>query len=124
VKVKDLIEKLKTFEPDTEVCVDNVDILDVVQEPAYWDGCLQILKRDENCNYYNVIGAKLESNGVKVVILPHSIEDATLNNPELPVEYTEYSRAHYFDRVEKWREEHRNIIRKVHGTYPRPEKET
>ncbi len=88
MKTKELIKLLKEEDPsgELECCIHNQDILSVYQEIAYWDGCLQILKRDIKKKTYNVIGAKYTSEGFKVSIIPYGIEDALWHNPDLPVE--------------------------------------
>jgi hypothetical protein len=89
MKTKELIRQLQEADPSGEIecCVNNADIHFVNVEPAYWDGCLQVLKRDETNPYYNIIGAKYTSKGDKVVIRPLSISDAVFENQDLPVEF-------------------------------------
>lgn len=79
MKTKELIRLLQEADPtgEEEVCVNNEDILDVGTEPAYWDGTLQILERDEKLSpYYNVVGATFKREGCKVSIFTHGIRDA------------------------------------------------
>ena len=76
MKTKELIRLLQEADPtgEEEVCVNNEDILDVGTEPAYWDGTLQILERDEKLSpYYNVVGATFKREGCKVSIFTHGI---------------------------------------------------
>ena len=93
MKTKELIRRLQIEDPvgETEVCVDNVDILFVSGEPAYHDGPAQVLIRDESNPYYNVIGAKYLRSGSKIVIHTHSISDAITDNSDLPVDYSQLS---------------------------------
>lgn len=114
MKTKDLIRRLQEADPSGEIecCVGNVDILFVSHEPAYYDGRMQVLIRDEKCKYYNVIGAKYVENGYKIQIHAHSIEDALCDHPELPVEFeggdNPYNRV-LKKKVEIWREQMREI---------------
>jgi len=107
MKTKEVIRLLQKADPtgEEEVSVGNQDVYDVAREPAYWDGCLQVLQRDESLNCYNVIGAKYTSEGVKIVISPLGIDRALWENPDLPVEYEGDLADDYKERVEKWRQE-------------------
>lgn len=91
MKTKELIRQLQEADPsgEEEVCVGNVDIHFVELLPAYYDGALQVLTRDENCKFYNIIGAKYKRSGNKVKIHTLSITDAISNNREMPVDYSE-----------------------------------
>ena len=112
MKGKELIRQLQEEDPsgELEVCVGNLDIHFVSREPAYYDGCLQVLKRDENNKFYNIIGAELRSTGDKIQIHELSVRIALLENPDLPVEYDEYSERHCKEKVESWRKETLEII--------------
>lgn len=107
MKTKVLIELLQKEDPsgEQEVCINNMDIHYVCSEPAYWDGPLQVLERDEECEYYNIIGAKYRRSGVKVNITPLSISDAICNNTDLPVDYSELNE----DRQVSSRKAHDNL---------------
>jgi hypothetical protein len=96
MKTKDLIRELQEADPsgEIEVCVNNVDIFCVTTEPAYWDGRLQLLVRDEKLKpYFDVVGGKYVTSGSKVVIQPMSITDVLWDNPEAPVDYSELGEA-------------------------------
>jgi hypothetical protein len=114
MKTKELIRQLQEEDPtgEEEVCVHNEPIFFLENLPAYYDGLLQVLIRDEKNKFYNVIGAELRGEGRKVKIHLHSIEDAIFENPDLPVTIvgTNYG---YKSRVEKWREEARKIREKT-----------
>ena len=90
MKTKELIRQLQKADPsgEAECCVNNIDIHFVSNEPAYWDGTLEVLQRDESNKYYNIIGAKYVAYGTKVVIRPLSIADAIFEDPKLPVDYS------------------------------------
>lgn len=49
MKTKKLIELLNQCDPsgELEVCLDNIDICSVGREPAYYDGALQVLIRND-----------------------------------------------------------------------------
>jgi hypothetical protein len=90
MKTKDLIAELQEADPsgEIEVCVGNVDIFSVATEPAYWDGRLQVLKRDPAKKpYFDVIGGKYVTSGQKVVIETMSITDVLWDNPDAEIDY-------------------------------------
>lgn len=93
MKTKKLIKLLQDADPtgEEEVCVNNVDIFTVHPEPAYWDGTLQILERNEASEYYNVIGARYKRSGSKINISILSITDAICEDTKLKVDYSELS---------------------------------
>lgn len=112
MKTRDLIKRLQKIDPegDGDVCVDNIDVYTVTVKPSYWDGCLQLLDRDESNPYYNVIGGRYRSSGSKICIESLSIHDAISDNADLPVVYeSDYVRNKYQERDDKWREEVRAI---------------
>jgi len=78
---------------EIECCIDNMDIHFVDRMPAYWDGTLQLLQRDHDCKYYNVIGAKYTSRGDKIKIKYLSITDAIGADENLPIDYSEVGNA-------------------------------
>lgn len=84
----ELIDALQIADPGGtgEVCVNNKDILCVVAEEAYYDGCMERLILDKENPTYNVVGGLVTSEGVKISIHTHSIADAIQLNAELPVE--------------------------------------
>jgi hypothetical protein len=90
LKTKKLIALLQAADPsgDLECCVDNLDIHYVVSVPAYYDGELQVLQRDDSNPYYNIVGAKYVCGGHKLKIVPLSIADAIFEDPSLPVDYS------------------------------------
>lgn len=94
MKTKELIRQLQEADPsgEVEVCVGNVDIHFVDIEPAYYDGTLQVLKRDESKSpYYNIVGGKYCRTGSKVVLHTLSISDAIANGGDFEVDYSELS---------------------------------
>lgn len=112
MKTKELIAQLQECDPsgEEEVSVGNHDIHFVEREPAYYDGCLQVLKRNERTDCYNVVGAEIRGQGQKIVIHTLSIRWAILNDNKLPVTFDgEYAQKHYTDRVAEWRKEATDI---------------
>lgn len=114
MKTKELIKLLQDIDPsgELECCVDNKDILDINKEPAYWDGCLQILKKSKRQDCYNVIGAIYENRGMKIVIHPWSIYDAIMENSELPIDIRnclEMKSLGINEIVDQWRKESREL---------------
>lgn len=101
MKVKELIRRLQAADPtgEIEACVGNIDIHFVSLDPAYYDGRLQILKRDPaHAGYYDICGAEITNEGRKVQIHVLSVRDAIWDNPDLPV-------SGGGEQVEKWRQE-------------------
>jgi hypothetical protein len=118
MKTKELIRQLQEADPsgELECCVGNADIHFVDVEPAYWDGCLQVLKRDESNPYYNIIGGKYTCRGDKVNVRPLSIGDAIFENQDLPVEFEgKYGWDYYKERVEHHRKKTEEICNDVEG---------
>jgi hypothetical protein len=112
MKTKQLIKELQEVDPsgELECCIDNVDIIDVVIEPAYYDGCLQVLIRDETNPYYDVIGAKIVGEGKKVVISPLSIRSAIMNDHNIPIYYEGVSKVKQEDYEEFYAKERQKSI--------------
>lgn len=115
MKTRELIRLLREADPsgDIECCVGNHDIYIVESAPAYYDGSLQILIRDENRQgEFNVIGAKRTNRGQKVNIRDLSIADCILDNADFPVEFEGVGpemEKYYRDQDEKARQEAREI---------------
>lgn len=107
MKTAELIKRLIELDPtqDEEVLIGNHDILFIQRLPGYYDGDGQVLIRDPaKAPNYDVIGAKFVRGGTKIDIVTHSIEDALVDHPELPIETTTEAQA---VRVSKWRREAR-----------------
>lgn len=114
MNTKELIKQLQEKDPegDTECCIGNKPIYYIDRMPAYYDGILQILKQDLSSPYYNIIGAKFTSQGDKIKLVTHSINDALWENPDLPIELpTEYEQRHFEHLIPQWRED----IKKLHN---------
>lgn len=114
MKTKTLIKLLQEADPSGELeCNAGLkDIFFVERLPYFYDGIAQVLIRDESRTDYNVIGAKFNIED-KICIVTHSIEDAMLDHPNLPVEYPNEYAARYKGRVEKWRQEALDINKEV-----------
>jgi hypothetical protein len=117
MKTRELIAALQEQDPsgEIEVCVENADIHVVTVEPAYLDGCLQVLKRDPaKADSYNITGVEFVSGGAKVVIVPLSAQWALRNDPEMPVTFdSDAARERYAERVAKWRADARAVNRRT-----------
>lgn len=117
MKTKELIRLLQEADPtgEEEVTVGNTDIHFVDASEAYYDGCQQILIKDESRKgSYNVIGGKVRAEGIKVCIHTHSITDAIFNNPKLPIEYdSHYAKNHYKKYHDKMRKFSRDVDYKI-----------
>jgi hypothetical protein len=115
----DLIRELQEIDPSGElpVCVGNAEIfyLDII--PTYHDGNLQRLVLDPDCKCYNVIGAKYPDGDMKINIRPLSIEDALLNDPDMPIDYSELYKCYTYpesvERIIKRDEEGREECREI-----------
>jgi hypothetical protein len=110
MKSKEVIRLLQELDPDgeTEVCVGNIDIHYIEHLPAYYDGTLQVLQRDENEDGYNIIGAKYCRKGNKLCIVPLSISDAIINDSSIDSDSTlivDYSELPE-DRKEQLKKQH------------------
>ena len=116
MKTKKLIELLQLEDPtgEREVCVGNVDIFHVERKPAYWDGCLQVLERDWDCKFYNVIGAKYTSKGDKVNIETLSIREALVGEAGFPVVVEDtFVNKRMQETVDRWRKEALAVDREI-----------
>ena len=119
MKSRELIRLLQEEDPtgETEVCVGNVDIFSVHTEPAYYDGRLQLLVRDESKKpYYDVVGGKYCTSGLKVVVTPLSITDVLWDDPDATVDYSELGEstvAHYKESDDQTRQASRDVTLKV-----------
>jgi hypothetical protein len=111
MKTKDLIKLLQEEDPSGEIecCVGNADIVAVEQMPAYYDGKLQILSKDEKGR---IIGAKYKGSGLKLKIKVMDICDALFSYPDLAVDYSDLSSANAeeFKRVDDEIRDQRNAI--------------
>lgn len=117
MKTKKLIELLMKEDPsgEAECCIGNADIHFVDLAPAYYDGRLQILQRDESSPYYNIIGGKITASGMKVFIRALSLEDVLLDDPEAPIDLSECqdNGNRYADAIEQWRKDGRELQKEI-----------
>jgi hypothetical protein len=117
MKTKKLIELLMAEDPsgEAECCIGNSDIHFVEIAPAWYDGRLEVLIRDENNPYYNIIGGKITSKGMKVFIRSLSLEDVLLDDPESPIDLSECqdNGGRYAKYIEKCREDGRELNKKI-----------
>lgn len=120
MKTKELIRLLQEEDPtgEVEVCVNNVDIYTLHTEPAYWDGSLQVLTRDESKKpYYNITGAKYVRTGKKIVLNPLSIRDVLWNDSDAVIDYSEVGNAdtvfRYKEQDDKTRQAARDCEKRV-----------
>ncbi len=108
MKTRELIRQLQEIDPtgEIEVCIGNADIWYLETKPAYWDGCLQVLKRDpDKAPYYDICGGEFRGGGTKIDIRSLSIYDAVSSNTDLPVEFDgSYAMKKYEKLIEKERE--------------------
>lgn len=112
MKTKELIRQLQKADPSGEIdcCIGNSDIHFVSVNPAHYDGCKQVLIRDEKNPFYNIIGAKVVSDGEKVVLHALSIKSVLWDDPDSPIEYDECSEGLYKKGHDNIRKEVREFI--------------
>jgi len=122
MKTKELIRRLNEADPSGEIecCVGNADIYYVSKEPAYWDGCLQVLKRDpkKEGKQYSIIGAEIHSEGEKICLNTMNFSDVLLNHPDAPIEIkstTDWVIEDYTKLIGSLRKETKEIIGRVRG---------
>lgn len=117
MKVGELIKELEQYDPETEVCVNNLDIYFTEEVPAGYDGVLERLIIDEKKKpYYSIVGGKVTSQGMKVRLRCYGIEDIILDDLEAPVDLSglsEYYRKRWQDKIDKYREEFRQMIKEI-----------
>ena len=87
MKTKELIRQLQECDPtgEVEVICDGGDIYTVIPLPAYYDGSLKTLIRDDNLKpYYDVIGMRETREGRKIVLQGMDLQDVCwdIDNPE------------------------------------------
>ena len=117
MKTKELIKQLQEIDPsgELECCVGNADILFLDREPAYWDGCLQVLVKDEKGR---IVGGKYTCKGSKVIIKTLSFGDAIFDVYDFPVEFEgERDWGYYKERVEFFRKQAEDIGNDVEGGF-------
>ena len=117
----ELIEALKKADPEgtTQVVVGNRPIYTVGNEPAYYDGCMQILVQDESRKpYFNIVGMKVTRAGRKVRLRLYDIEDWILDYPDGDVDLSDLENSDYqYERwsanIAEWRAEARQIEEEI-----------
>lgn len=110
MKTSELIAQLKRADPEGNLVVNIEGALPFFVQtlPAYYDGDLFDLERDEELNCYNVKGAIFRRTGLKVEIATIDLRSALVENRDLPVKYegfTEEARARKEQRINELREE-------------------
>lgn len=119
MKTKKVIERLQQLDPtgEEEVSVCGRDIIEITIYPAYYDGALEVLERDESKSdvaEFQITKGRMIRSGNKIIINPMSIEEALLDNPELPVEIEAATDNEWRQMlVEKWREEGRKLQEEI-----------
>lgn len=111
MKTADLVRLLQEADPsgELEVTVGKTDIWFLQVLPCYYDGYVEILKRDQTTEYYNVLGAEKRGHGYHVMIETHSIADMLNGDPDLPVTFDcPAGEEKYGQRIESMRQEVRN----------------
>lgn len=115
MKTKELIRRLQEADPSGELpcCVENIDILCVLTQQAYWDGSLQVLVRDPN-DSDAVTGGEFRRCGLKVTLHTWSLYELISDFPDIPITYDSPSAEdHDRERVEQYREEIREEDRRL-----------
>jgi hypothetical protein len=93
MKTKELIRLLNEQDPsgEEECCINNLDIMYIQKEPAYYDGSLQVFERDESHKILKNKKAKYVRKGSKIQITTESISDFLFDFPEMEIDYSELS---------------------------------
>lgn len=116
MKTKDLIRLLLENDEtgECEVCVDNIDIIDVSSPmPTYYDGqfcqivCTDVAREVNTNNCYGVAKVIARTRGNKIKLRTMDPEEAFLNNPDAEFEMDPYNperEKNWLLSVEKWRE--------------------
>jgi hypothetical protein len=88
MKTKELIAQLQKEDPEgnLEVCVGNISISFVHREPAYYDGPLQVIVRNEKGR---PIGGKYKREGSKIQIETLDFYTLLWDHPEADIDYSE-----------------------------------
>jgi hypothetical protein len=114
MKTSELIKQLQEADPTgfIEVCCDGGEIIFVENQEAYYDGKLQTVKRDEKGQ---ICGMKITTRGRKIRLHVYDLEDAILDQPEIPVELDieDYQKLEMEKKIESLRQETRDIIEKI-----------
>lgn len=117
MKTKELIELLLREDPSGEldVVIGNQPVSVVQKLPAYYDGPLEVLEYAEHNRFVLVKGKYVRDTDIyKVNLRPYGIMDALCDHPELEIEYPDCTNVdHYIDKVEKMREEIRQIDKEI-----------
>lgn len=84
MKTAELIRELQALDPSgqEEVCVGNRAIQSVDRLPAYYDGRLQVLRRNDKGH---TVGIEFRSRGVKINLCITDLEDEIYDNPEFEI---------------------------------------
>jgi hypothetical protein len=93
MKVKELIKQLlkeANGDENLEVCIGNIDISFVHKEPAYYDGSLQVIVRNEKGR---PIGGKYKREGSKIQIDTLDFYTLLWDKPEAEIDYSELDEA-------------------------------
>ena len=109
MKTKELVTKLQEADPggEAECVVKGADIYWLEKLPMYYDGCPNILIKDENISYYNIKGFRSSCTGEKVVLHLMHAEDIIETDPDCIVELDEYSERHKGSWIKHLREMYR-----------------
>lgn len=110
MKSKDLIALLQKEDPTGEqevVMDDGRDIFFLERIPGYWDGCYTTLIRDPAKKpYYDIIGAKYRSDGVKIKIRAMGWDDVISEDADAPVEVIDcFTHKVMQQKVDQYRKE-------------------
>lgn len=117
MKIRKIIEMLLQYDLDDELVVQtedgNVDILGLEMKPGSYDGPYQVLDRDWDMKCYNVTGATLRNDGQKLVLIPHSILDALIDEPDMPIKVAGRDKKQLQKRVDRMKKEIEDTLNKI-----------
>lgn len=111
MKPEKLIELLKECDPDGEVCVNNVSVTGLQEEPAYWDGKLQLIEADDEGS---CLSAKVTGAGRKISLDCPSIHSIIEYKPDLKIDLSGVSgeqRAWWEKSIEESKQSSKDVER-------------
>ena len=124
MKTKELIRQLQEADPsgELEVGIHNEDILSIEHLPAYYDGSLQVINKNEKGH---IVSGEIYRTGSKIKICTYPLEDAVLDcmvshydqhgntDYEFPITVHGDCFNSYADTIKHWHDEARKIILSV-----------
>lgn len=112
MKTSQLIVRLNEIDPtgENEVCVGNCDINFIDKLPAYYDGKLQLLERDESGKPTYLKGYRISS-GQKINLFTTSLLELAIERPNFEIIYdSEQDEKFYKAQIAQTKLEYRDLF--------------